>query len=92
MRIRHDRKGDIVLDAEFLAPRFSMSVDALRQLMRWGAFQSRVELGQVEDTGRRRISLRCGNRIWQAVLNADGDIISEGIRHVPAQPPGSTKP
>ena len=27
-------------------------------------------------------SQRCGNPIWQAVLDADGERISEGIRHV----------
>ena len=41
-----------------------------------------------EDEGRQRLTVRCGNRAWTVVVDADGDVVSENLtvlRHAPAR-------
>ncbi|KPH80376.1 MULTISPECIES: DUF6522 family protein [Bosea] len=82
-----DQAGDVTVDAALLARRFGMPVAAFHRLMGQGRVHGRVELGDGEDAGRRRVALRCGNRVWQAVLDTEGQVESEQMRHVPGRPP-----
>ncbi|MGO4678076.1 DUF6522 family protein [Bosea sp. 2YAB26] len=84
MQIVRDDAGDITMDAAVLSGRLGMSNSAMRQLMRRGLVHSRVEVGIGEDAGRCRLALRCGNRIWQAVLGPEGQIESEELRYLRA--------
>lgn len=79
-----DADGSFVLDAARLAKRFGWSAAELRELMRRGLVTSRVERGEAEDEGRWRLSVRCGNRCWQAVVLADGTVAEEQLDFLPA--------
>jgi hypothetical protein len=78
-----DADGSFVLDAGRLAGRFGWSAQELRDLMRRGLVTSRVERGEGEDAGRWRLSVRCGNRRWQAVVLADGTMAEEQFDFAP---------
>jgi hypothetical protein len=80
-----DADGSFTLDAARLAGRFGWSEQELRDLMRRGLVTSRVERGEDEDAGRWRLSVRCGNRCWQAIVLADGTMAEEQLEFVPAQ-------
>ena len=80
-----DADGSFVLDATRLAKRFGWSAEELRELMRRGLVTSRVERGEGEDAGRWRLSVRCGNRCWRAILLADGTMVEDQLEFVPAQ-------
>ena len=84
--ITRDEDGSFVLDAARLAKRFGWSAEELRDLMRRGLVTSRVERGEAEDEGRWRLSVRCGNRCWKAIMLADGTVVEEQLEFVP--PPG----
>ncbi|MFC5385005.1 DUF6522 family protein [Aquamicrobium segne] len=88
MVILRDAAGEFTLDAEFLAGHFDWPVEALRNYMRRGMVASTVERGEGEDEGRWRLSVRCGNRRWQAIVNETGAILSEQIEIVPLQAGG----
>jgi hypothetical protein len=78
--------GDFVLDPELLAARFSLDVERFRRLLRAGLVKSTVEKGRDEDEGRRRLTVRCGNRAWTAVVDENGHVLGENLvvlRHVP---------
>ncbi len=79
-----DADGSFVLDAARLAKRFGWSAEELRELMRRGLVTSRVERGEGEDEGRWRLSVRCGNRCWQAIVLPDGTVAEEQLDFVPA--------
>lgn len=79
-----DADGSFVLDAARLAKRFGWSAEELRELMRRGLVTSRVERGEAEDEGRWRLSVRCGNRCWQAIVLPDGTVAEELLDFVPA--------
>lgn len=74
-----DASGDFTLDAAIVAQGFGWSLDELRTHMRRGHVTSRVERGEGEDEGRWRLSLRCGNRLWRAVVTQDGVMIEHEI-------------
>lgn len=82
MKLERDESGDLTVSANLLAQRFNLHEATLRRLMAQGQIHGRVESGHDDDAGRCRLTLRCGNRIWQAVLGADGDIETEEVRHV----------
>lgn len=70
--ITGDAEGTFTLDAVMLAARFGWSVEQFRAQMRRGLVTSVVERGEGDDCGRWRLSVRCGNRRWQAIVEADG--------------------
>ncbi|MBO9630813.1 MAG: hypothetical protein J7516_15450 [Shinella sp.] len=70
-----------------LAARFNWPVETFRDMMRRGLVSSRVERGEGEDEGRWRLSVRCGNRRWQAIVEADGKVGEQRIDILPAAPP-----
>lgn len=86
-----DADGSFVLDAARLAKRFGWSAEELRDLMRRRLVTSRVERGEGEDAGRWRLSVRCGNRCWQAIVLPDGTVADEQLDFVPAQGRGGRR-
>lgn len=78
-RIERDAGGDFVLDPAVLAARFRLSVADFRRNMALGHITSMVEAGQGEDAGRFRLTLRFGNRVWRAVVDASGRVADETL-------------
>jgi hypothetical protein len=72
-----DETGEFLLSAEMLAARFGWPAQTLRNHMRRGLVVSRVERGEGKDAGRWRLSVRCGNRRWQTIIDEDGSIHSQ---------------
>jgi hypothetical protein len=70
------------VDASHLAACFGLEPETLRKYMSQGLVRSRVEVGKGEDSGRSRLTVRFGNRIWIAVVGADGSVLSEETRFV----------
>lgn len=87
-RMLPDAAGAFTLDAAMLAERFGWSEQALREMMQRGLVSSLVERGEGEDSGRWRLSVRCGNRRWQAVIEADGTMADQHLTIVPPQRTG----
>lgn len=84
---QHD--GDaFTLDAALLATSFGWSVEEFRAMMDRGLVTSMVERGEGDDAGTWRLSVRCGNRRWRAIMGPDGVL---GPHHVDFLPPPSTK-
>jgi hypothetical protein len=87
-KLERDSGGDFVLDPALLAERFAINAERFRRLVRTGQVKSSVERGQGEDEGRQRLTVRCGNRAWTAVVDAGGRVVSENLRvlrHAPAR-------
>lgn len=63
--------GELTIDAAFLAGRFALSPDALRRHMKQDLVRGVVERGEGADTGRTRLTVRIGNRIWIAVIASE---------------------
>lgn len=76
-RLERDQTGEFILPADLLAERFGWPSHVLRDYMRRGLVVSRVEQGQDQDLGRWRLSVRCGNRQWQAVVDDNGSLSAE---------------
>ncbi|MGV6876733.1 DUF6522 family protein [Pseudochelatococcus sp. B33] len=81
--IVRDASGAFTVDADMLAERLGRSPRELRDLMRRGLVASRVERGEGDDRGRWRLSVRCGNRRWRAIIEADGTIADQHVDFVP---------
>lgn len=77
MKLESDEKGDFVLDPAMLGDRLSISEAELRSRMRRGEVTSVVEAGEGEDAGHRRLSVRCGDIVWRAVVDAERNVLSE---------------
>lgn len=71
--------GTFQIDAAFIAGKFDMPVEEARALMRRGLFRSTVEKGEGEDAGRWRLTMRCGNRVWQGIVSEDGTVRHESV-------------
>jgi hypothetical protein len=69
--------GDYVVDATLLARRFGQRVPVLRELMRRHLVTSRVETGTDDDAGTSRLTVQCGHRVWRAIIDNHGAIVSE---------------
>lgn len=85
-KLERESGGDFVLDPELLAARFSLGIERFRRQLRAGLVKSTVEKGRDADEGRRRLTVRCGNRAWTAIVDEDGNILGENLvvlRHVP---------
>jgi len=77
MKLEQDDKGDVVVAPAMLAQRLSIPEAALRRLMQDGRVTSVVEVGEGEDAGRRRLSVRCGDTVWRAVVDAGLTVLEE---------------
>jgi hypothetical protein len=84
MRIERDQRGDYVLDASSLAEKLSIPPDDLRRHLRVGLVTSRVEAGEGEDAGLRRLTVRCGAAVWRAVIDANDRVVEEELAGEPA--------
>ena len=87
MMIERDPNGDFILDSTELAQRFGLSLTDLRRHMRHGSLVSSVEIGTAEHEGTKRVSLRLGNRLWRAVLNAENEVQHEEMTVLRANAP-----
>ena len=83
MNIARDGRGDFVLDPTQLAARFALTPDDFRSRMQRGLVLSTVETGLGDDEGTTRLSLRLGNRLWRAVLDAEDRVTNETLTFVP---------
>jgi len=90
-RILPDATGGFTLDAALLAEGFGWTADEVTDFIRRGMVTSLVERGEAEDAGRWRLSVRCGNRRWRAVVDADGTILDHKVEIVPPQMTGSDR-
>ncbi|KQV23581.1 hypothetical protein ASC97_26580 [Rhizobium sp. Root1203] len=70
------------VDASHLAARFGLEAETLRKYITQGLVRSRVEVGENEDLGRSRLTVRFGNRVWIAIVGADGSVLSEETKFV----------
>lgn len=77
MRLERDEQGDFIVDPSILAQRLAMSHEELRRGMRLGLVTSIVEAGAGSDAGRQRLTVRCGNMVWRAVVDARQNVLSE---------------
>lgn len=77
MKIERDASGDFILNPALLAEKFALDAEDLRRRMRLGLVASRVEIGIGADEGQQRLSVRCGNLIWRAVVDASRTVVSE---------------
>jgi hypothetical protein len=87
-RLERDGKGDFLVDPARLASRFALSAERFRQLVQAGHVKSSVEQGAGEDEGRQRLTVRCGNRAWTAVVDTGGNVLSETLTVLRRPPPG----
>ncbi|WP_245446054.1 DUF6522 family protein [Metarhizobium album] len=78
-----DETGAVTLSADMLAGRFGWSPATLRTMMQRGLVASQVERGEGEHHGSWRLSVRCGNRRWRAVVGPDGSIADQQLDFVP---------
>lgn len=81
--VARDAAGAFTLDADLLAKHFGWPAETLRDFMRRGMVASTVERGEGEDEGKWRLTVRCGNRRWQAIVGSDGAISDEHLEFVP---------
>lgn len=79
MNLQRDARGDFLFESADLASRFGISITQLRRLMRLGLVTSSVETGEGEHQGTSRLRLRCGNRVWSAIVDAHDHVASEEI-------------
>jgi hypothetical protein len=70
---------ELVVDAEVLAPKLGLSVEALKENMRKGLVTSIAETGVDEDAGRARLTFRYGPRIWRVVVETDGTLVEDPV-------------
>jgi hypothetical protein len=82
MKLERDSSGDFIIDAAMVAERLSASAEPFRRHMRMGLVTSVVETGAGSDKGHQRLSVRYGNAIWRAVVDADHNVLSEEIVRV----------
>lgn len=71
--------AQITIDAEVLAPRLGLTVEALKQNMAKGLVVSLAETGQDEDVGRTRLTFRYRARVWRVVIEADGSLLEDPL-------------
>ena len=79
-------KGDITVDAEALAPKLGLTVEALKENMAKGLVTGVTETGEDEDAGRIRLTFRYRARVWRVVIEADGRLFEEPLPVVEARP------
>ena len=79
MHIERDAKGDFLLESSEVANRFGLPLAELRHLMALGLMTSTVEMGEGEDQGASRLTLRWGSRVWRAIVDANNNVTSEKI-------------
>ena len=69
----------ITIDADVLAPRLGLTVEALKENMARGLVMSVAETGEDEDAGRTRLTFRYKARVWRIVIEADGSLFEDPL-------------
>ncbi|KQZ82835.1 hypothetical protein ASD64_07780 [Mesorhizobium sp. Root157] len=77
MKLERDADGDFFVDPALLAERLRLTTSELQRMMRLGLVTSTVEAGTGPDEGQQRLTVRRGNFVWRAVINAEQQIVSE---------------
>lgn len=78
--------GEVTIDAEALAPKLGLTVEALKQNMAKGLVMGVTETGENEDAGRTRLTFRYRSRIWRVVIEADGSLFEDPLPVVATRP------
>lgn len=78
--------GNITIDADALAPKLSLTVDALKEKMAKGLVTSIAETGVDEDAGRTRLTFRYRGRVWRIVVEPDGTLVEDPVLAAKARP------
>ena len=84
--------GEIAVEAEALAPKLGLSIEALKENMAKGLVMSVTETGENEDAGRTRLTFRYRARVWRVVIESDGTLFEDpptGPETKPANDPFS---
>lgn len=74
IRLDWNASGAFVAPAGLIAVHFGWSETKLKEKMQRGLVVSIVKQGQDKDEGYWRLSVRCGNRRWQAIIDDQGEI------------------
>ncbi|MBU1312848.1 MAG: hypothetical protein KJ947_24675 [Alphaproteobacteria bacterium] len=82
MNIERDQNGDFFLESAEIAEKFNLSLESLRDFQQRKLVASTIERGEGEDAGSYRISLRIGNRLWRAVVDAEDVVRRETVSTV----------
>jgi hypothetical protein len=82
MNIERDHNGDFLLQSAEIADKFDLSLKSLREFQQRKLVSSTIERGEGDDAGSHRISLRIGNRVWRAVVDAEDVVRRETISAV----------
>ena len=82
MKLERDGNGDFIIDAEVVARKFSVGPELFRRHLGIGLVSSAVETGTESDEGRRRLSVRYGNRVWRVVVDAEHNVLAEEMMTV----------
>lgn len=85
-RLERDASGGFVAPAALIAEHFGWSENKLKEKMQQGLVVSTVEEGQGEDEGYWRLSVRCGNRRWQAIIDGHGQIARQHFEFISSRP------
>ncbi len=78
--------GEVTVDAEALASKLGLTVEALKQNMAKGLVMGVTETGENEDAGRTRLTFRYRARVWRVVIEADGSLFEDPLPVVATRP------
>ncbi len=81
-----EEAGEFQVPTDMLAERFGWTAQTFHNMIGRGLVASRVERGEGEDAGRWRLTVRCGNRRWQAIVEQDGTVSAQRIEVIPFAP------
>lgn len=76
----------ITVDAEALATKLGLTVEALKENMSKDLVMSVAETGVDDDVGRARITFRYRARIWRVMIEPDGTLLEDLLPVRGAQP------
>ena len=78
--------GEITVEAEALAPKLGLSIEALKENMAKGLVMSVTETGENEDAGRTRLTFRYRSRVWRVVIESDGRLFEDPLPVLETKP------
>lgn len=70
------------LNADRIAQHFGWPVERFHDFMQRGMVTGTVERGEGEDEGHWRLTVRCGNRRYRAIVDCNGSVTDEHIEIV----------
>lgn len=86
IRLERNASGGSVAPASLIAAHFGWSETKLKEKMQRGLVVSIIEQGQDKDEGYWRLSVRCGNRRWQAIIDDQGEIARQHFEFISFPP------